>query len=497
MTTNSGISPFPVILQLGDQFYDQVQAVKFPKAQARFLNSELADELGVLADSKATSVEWAKYFHRFEPLPNNLNQHLALRYHGHQFRKYNPELGDGRGFMYAQFRTDSNQLLDLNTKGSGTTPYSRKGDGRLTLKGAIREVLAAEMLQSLGVHTNKVMAIFETGEELSGREEPGPIRSAVMTRLSHGHVRIGTFQRFVYLKDLASLKSLYDYSCQYLFPEENLLQLDEPDRMKRFFEVVCLRQARLAAELMMTGFVHGVLNTDNINITGECFDYGLFRFLEEYNPFLIAARFDPAGMYAYGHQPQAIFWNLKQMAVCLKTLDPKFDPLETLKSFNQNFSQCTLDVFLKRLNLKSNGPELDDQLLSSFFSFMRQKNVMFEQTFFDLHSGFNFGVDLGTESGSKNGFQVSDEGRINIEKLERSPQKKAYLTPLFHDLFSNIIKHQPAIPELVNSVYFKQQKPCTLFKAELEEIWTAIHEKDNWQLFENKIQEIRSFRGIY
>ena len=120
---------------------------------------------------------------------------LALRYHGHQFRVYNPEIGDGRGFLYAQLRDGLDRLLDLATKGSGTTPYSRRGDGRLTLKGGVREILATEMLEALGVNTSKSFSLIETGEELMRGDEPSPTRSAVLVRLSHSHIRIGTFQR--------------------------------------------------------------------------------------------------------------------------------------------------------------------------------------------------------------------------------------------------------------------------------------------------------------
>src|SRR5206468_8151249 len=135
----------------------------------------------------------------FEPLPDNLREPLALRYHGHQFRVYNPEIGDGRGFLFAQMRSGDGRLLDLGTKGSGRTPWSRFGDGRLTLKGGVREVLAAEMLEALGVPTSRAFSLIETGEALTRGDEPSPTRSAVLTRLSWSHIRFGTFQRLAYL----------------------------------------------------------------------------------------------------------------------------------------------------------------------------------------------------------------------------------------------------------------------------------------------------------
>ena len=178
------------ILELGDAFYDAVEPARFPGCEPRFLNRRWAERVGLELDDEG----WARHFCRFEPLPDNLKQPLALRYHGHQFRVYNPDIGDGRGFTFAQLRDDRGRLIDLGTKGSGQTPYSRTADGRLTLKGGVREVLATEMLEALGVNTSKTFALFETGEELVRGDEPSPTRSSVLTRLSHGHIRTGTFQ---------------------------------------------------------------------------------------------------------------------------------------------------------------------------------------------------------------------------------------------------------------------------------------------------------------
>ena len=143
--------PEPKILELGSDFYDPVAAADFPKCTPRFLNKHVAEQVGL----ELSEDDWAGHFCRFEPLPDNLTEPLALRYHGHQFRVYNPDIGDGRGFLFAQLRDDRGRLLDLGTKGSGQTPYSRHADGRLTLKGGVREVLATEMLEALGVNTSR------------------------------------------------------------------------------------------------------------------------------------------------------------------------------------------------------------------------------------------------------------------------------------------------------------------------------------------------------
>ncbi|MGB3927522.1 MAG: protein adenylyltransferase SelO family protein, partial [Sphingobium sp.] len=238
-----------------------VAAADFPQTILRFRNDGAAASVGLdgLSDD-----EWIAHFGRFVPLEGSLPQPLALRYHGHQFRHYNPDIGDGRGFLFAQLRDADERLLDLGTKGSGQTPYSRFGDGRLTLKGGVREILATEMLEALGVNTSKTFSLIETGEALERNDEPSPTRGAVLVRLSHSHIRIGSFQRAAFLDDTALLERLTDYALTRLYGET---AGDNPPA--QLLGRVVERTADLATSYMIAGFVHGVLNSDNINVTGE------------------------------------------------------------------------------------------------------------------------------------------------------------------------------------------------------------------------------------
>src|SRR5690606_30710736 len=185
------------------------------------------------------------------------------------------------------------RLLDLGTKGSGTTPWSRGGDGRLTLKGGVREVLASAMLEALGVSTSKAFSLIETGETLRRADEPAPARGAVLVRLSHSHIRIGTFQRLAALRDQANLARLARHCIVHYYPA--IADLPEDRQVPAFMGAVAEKVAETGARWTAAGFVHGVLNTDNINITGESFDYGPWRFLPTYQPGLTAASFDPGG----------------------------------------------------------------------------------------------------------------------------------------------------------------------------------------------------------
>src|SRR3954471_11379169 len=229
----SEYGPDPAILSLGSDFFDQVEPARFPKAIPRFLNRKAAEQVGL---ANLDDPSWEAHFCRFEPLPDNLPQPLALRYHGHQFRVYNPEIGDGRGFTFAQIRDGDGRLLDLGTKGSGQTPYSRHADGRLTLKGGVREVLATEMLEALCVNTSKSFALFETGEPLERGDEPSPTRSSVLTRLSHGHVRIGTFQRLAFFGQTENVKKLVRYCLENLYSEA--AEADDAANALRLFDLV-------------------------------------------------------------------------------------------------------------------------------------------------------------------------------------------------------------------------------------------------------------------
>lgn len=473
--------PIP-ILSLGEAFYSPVRAAQFPKIQPRYLNKNAALCVGLkLEDDSA----WIRHFANFHPLPNNLMQPLALAYHGHQFRHYNPDLGDGRGFLYAQLQSRQEfppRWLDLGTKGSGQTPYSRGGDGRLTLKGAVREALATEQLESLGVNTSKTFAIFETGEALSRNDEPSPTRSAVLTRLSHGHIRFGSFQRLAYLKQVENIHSLLVYCIQLYFPEltPQALPTTVPDAhsAELFLIEVIRRSAKLCAQWMIAGFVHGVLNTDNMNITGESFDYGPYRFLPNFDPQFTAAYFDQQGLYSYGNQPNAVYWNLKQFALALRYAYPTLDVEKCLAAFGEVFRQAVKTYFLQRLNITAKADtdlHKQDELLTSFFKALESSGLDFAQVFYDFHSGH--------QPGEKK------------QRWELSKNASTYSSPEFTKLTKELENFVTKCTTLQNHAYFQLREPCTLLIDEIEAIWQPIASTDNWDLFNQKISQIRLFRS--
>src|SRR3954467_14004375 len=366
MPVSSAYRPAPRFPELGPEFADPVRAEAFPKTILRFRNDRAAATVGLdtLADD-----EWIAHFGRFQPLPGNIDPPLAQRYHGHQFRVYNPELGDGRGFTFAQMReAGTGRLLDLGTKGSGRTPWSRSGDGRLTLKGGVREVLATAMLEALGVPTSRSFSLIETGEALERGDEPSPTRSAVLVRLSHGHVRFGSFQRHAFFERPDRIGALTDHVIANYYPELE----GANDRPTAMLGAVVARYARLTARWMAAGFVHGVLNTDNMNMTGESFDYGPYRFLPHNDPNFTAAYFDHAGLYSFGRQPEAVFWNLQQLAGSL-SLVTGTDPLvDALNAFGPAYRRELMAAMLRRLGVKRRGEEDDAALVQAVFQGMAE-----------------------------------------------------------------------------------------------------------------------------
>ena len=374
--------PAPEILSVAPWLGDVVAPADFPQTVLRWRNDRAAATVGL---DGLTDDAWVRHFGRFAPLADNLPAPLALRYHGHQFRSYNPEIGDGRGFLFAQMRDGAGRLMDLGTKGSGQTPWSRFGDGRLTLKGAVREIMATEMLEALGANTSKTFSVIETGEALERGDEPSPTRSAVLVRLSHGHIRIGSFQRLAALEEPEHLAALVDYALAQ-FPGP-LPPADAPGRDAPavvLLHQVVERLADMAASYVAAGFVHGVLNSDNMNVSGESFDYGPWRWLPRWDGAFTAAYFDHQGLYAFARQAEAIHWNCMQLAIALRTLVEAAPLIAALDRFEALYLARLQARVLWRLGRGSLGAEADAALVAAAGAAMRESGEM-PDMFFHRH----------------------------------------------------------------------------------------------------------------
>ena len=467
MPVTDAYRPDPRFQRLGPEFADPVSPADFPEAIIRFRNRRASASVGLDA---LTDEEWRAHLARFEALPDNQATPLAMRYHGHQFRVYNPDLGDGRGFLFAQLReTPGDRLLDLGTKGSGRTPWSRGGDGRLTLKGGVREVLATAMLEALGVPTSRSFSLIETGEGLQRNDEPSPTRSAVLTRLSHSHIRFGTFQRHAALErpDLIAILIGHVIECYY----PTLAGAADP--AAALLEAVVDRAAVLTARWMTAGFVHGVLNTDNMNITGESFDYGPYRFLPRNDPNFVAAYFDSAGLYSFGRQPEAVFWNLRQLAGAL-SLAAETQPLvDALNRFSAAYRAALSAAMVGRLGLAPRGADHDVDLANCAFRALAEggEALRWEPFFFDWVCG------------------MASEARAM-----RGPRSSLYAGEAFTAFRAILAQYQPLRPGRLAHDYFARTEPEELLYDEIEALWAEIGQRDDWTAFEAKLAGIEAAR---
>lgn len=451
-------TPATDIMTLPD-LADPVEAAEFPAHIVRFRNDRWAADVGLdgLDDAR-----WIAHFGRFRPLEGSLAQPLALRYHGHQFRVYNPDIGDGRGFLFAQMRDSRGRLMDLGTKGSGQTPYSRFGDGRLTLKGGVREVLATEMLEALGVPTSKTFSLIETGEALMRNDEPSPTRSSVLVRLSHSHIRIGSFQRAAALGDEGLLRALVDYALIRLYEVQ---PAGAP--CAQLLNLVVERTADLAASYMIAGFVHGVLNSDNINITGESFDYGPWRFTPYWEPGFTAAYFDHQGLYAFARQAEAIHWDVAQLAIALRQIVDVEPLIAALERFPGLYSEAMRRRFCWRLGIAQPEHERASRLVEDAVKAMTGHRVMIDRFFFDWRGGRLRNEDAqGRYDGELwNGLRECLDGLEN-ERASDHP-------------------------------YWNEPHPCSMHIEEVEAIWLAIDQEDDWSPFHSKIERIGAMRAAH
>jgi uncharacterized protein YdiU (UPF0061 family) len=466
--------PDPRLTALGEDFAVPVEPADFPQAVVRYRNQRAAASVGL---DTLDAEEWIAAFARFEPLPGNQPRPLATRYHGHQFRNYNPQIGDGRGFVYAQMREGGEadgRLLDLGTKGSGQTPFSRFGDGRLTLKGGVREVLATEMLEALGVPTSKSFALVETGEQLQRGDEPSPTRSSVLTRLSWSNVRFGTFQRHAYFNRPDLVGALCDHVIGLYYPE--LAPLEGEARVAALLAAVVARTARLTARWMAAGFVHGVLNTDNMNINGESFDYGPYRFLPRNDAGFTAAYFDETGLYAFGRQPGAVFWNLQQLAGTFSLVCAAEPLVEALNGFAAAYAAELAGAVVGRLGLRPAGAEADAALAAAAFAALAEggEALRWEPFFFDW-----FG------------------GRASEARALAGPRAAVYAGEAGTAFRALLAGFEPDRPERLEQPAFQAREPEELLYDEIEAIWARIAEADDWSAFEAKLARIGAAREAY
>lgn len=304
---------------------------------------------------------------------------LAMAYAGHQFGGFVPQLGDGRALLLGEILSAKGERFDLHLKGSGRTPFSRGGDGRAWLGPVLREYIMGEAMHALDIPTTRALAAVATGDPVY-REEPRP--GAVLTRVARSHVRVGTYEYFAARRDTEALHLLSEYVIARHYPEAR--QSDKPFRT--LLEGVIQRQAELIARWLAVGFIHGVMNTDNMSIAGETIDYGPCAFMDAYHPESVYSSIDRGGRYAYGNQPHIAHWNLMRLAECLMPLfndDPQKaleEAQSVIDTFPDRFKAARLERFRAKLGLATALPG-DEGLIADLLQLMAGCRADFTNAF--------------------------------------------------------------------------------------------------------------------
>jgi serine/tyrosine/threonine adenylyltransferase len=464
----------PAIENLGADYYDDVVAAEFPQQILRFRNDDLLVQLG-LDPATVSDRDFTEAFGKFD---NPSHPFLALRYHGYQFGEYNPGLGDGRGFLYGQVRGVDGELYDFGTKGSGRTPYSRGGDGMLTLKGGVREVLAAEALHRMGVKTSRCLSMVETGLDLWRGDEPSPTRSSVMVRFSRSHIRFGTFERLNYLKRKDLIQKLLDHVIEYYY--SHLSAIDPKDLYTQFYTELVQRVAELVAQWMAAGFCHAVLNTDNMSITGESFDYGPFAFLPSYNPDFTAAYFDHYGRYSYGNQPGICKLNLELLQQPLGAIIDSAEMTTALAKFEGYYFPHYKKLMLRKLGFEGETTPVRDELLVATLQLLSDTQVGYHQFFFDVSQAFKLRWIKDINS-------ILNETQLMPEVVNSSGYHQ--WLQVYHQALSDLPESEF---NSVGSILDKSNPRTILLRPQIEAIWEPIAQENNWEPFNELLVKIRA-----
>ncbi|NOI73148.1 protein adenylyltransferase SelO [Vibrio owensii] len=334
-------------------------------------NGEFAQQFGLPATENEELLNvfaGQKEFAPFAP--------LAMKYAGHQFGVYNPDLGDGRGLLLAEMQHQDGTWFDIHLKGAGLTPYSRMGDGRAVLRSTIREYLCSEAMAGLCIPTTRALGMMDSDTPVYREKmEYG----ALLIRVAETHIRFGHFEHFFYTNQLAEQKLLADKVIEWHFPECS--QVEKP--YAAMFEFVVEKTAEMIAYWQAYGFAHGVMNTDNMSILGQTFDYGPFGFLDDYDPNYICNHSDYQGRYAFEQQPRIALWNLSALAHSLSPLVQRDDLEAALGKFEVRLSQKFSKLMRAKLGLHTKVDE-DGRLFEAMFELLNQNKADYTRFFREL-----------------------------------------------------------------------------------------------------------------
>jgi uncharacterized protein YdiU (UPF0061 family) len=367
--------------RLPETFYARVTPAAVPEPELIAWNGELARQLGARAEHYSDK-ELAEIFSGQRLLPGS--EPIAMAYAGHQFGSFVPRLGDGRALLLGEVLDASGSRNDIQLKGSGRTPFSRRGDGKSPLGPVLREYIVSEALHHLGMPTTRSLAAVATGEQVY-REKALP--GAILTRVASSHIRVGTFEYFAAQNDLDNLKRLTDYAIRRHFPEVQ----NDSETFLRFFRKVGEAQVELVTGWLALGFIHGVMNTDNMSIAGESIDFGPCAFMDRFRFDQVFSSIDRFGRYSYSNQTQIALWNLSRLGGCLLLLVDEGSKNEATKTLNQElegfrtlFEQRHTVKMLEKLGLFDGEHPEDRELIQKWLRYLEAENLDYTLSFREL-----------------------------------------------------------------------------------------------------------------
>jgi len=396
-------------LSLPDIFYSKTKAENFPKLEILFKNKYLMDTLNINYKNFDNLL--------LDTINNKQINSFSQAYAGHQFGHFTI-LGDGRATLLGEHINDNKERFDIQLKGSGKTPYSRNGDGKGTLKSMLREYIVSEAMYNLNIKTTRSLAILNTGQKIQREtyEEGG-----ILVRVAKSHIRVGTFQLASLSKKQNDIKDLLDYSINRLYPEI----LNEKNIYLKFFEKITDSQINLIVNWQRVGFIHGVMNTDNMSLSGETIDYGPCAFLDEYNPNKVFSSIDKNGRYAFNNQPKIALWNLARLAETFLHLIDSNENIaikkveNILKKYESKYNDLWLEMMKNKIGIYEDH-EKDKELIKELLDLMQIFKLDYTNTF----------IEIENDNLKKFDFMNQWIAKLNLRKnINKKNKKTKYTNP--------------------------------------------------------------------
>ena len=469
--------------RLSNTFKQHIEPVTVKNPELVLMNQDLAKELN-LDFSKINKKELSAIF-TGNILPEGSNA-IAQAYAGHQFGHFTM-LGDGRAVLIGEHLTNTNKRYDVQFKGSGKTAFSKNGDGRAALGPMLREYIISEAMHSLDIPTTRSLAVAKTGEKIM---RDTPLQGAILTRVASSHIRVGTFQYVAARNKKGELEILLNYVVKRHYPE----LIDSKNKALDLLNVLIDKQIDLVVDWMRVGFIHGVMNTDNMTISGETIDYGPCAFMDTYDPKTVFSSIDKMGRYAYCNQPAITKWNLSRFAECLIPLiDEDEDKAvksatELIETFGEKYEKKWLNMMRKKLGLF--GVENEDKfLIVDLLTWMHQKKVDYTNTFCHL-------MDL---TPKKN--QLYDDNDLmhwkkrwkeRLSKNKSTPKKYLELMKKNNPL---VIPRNHKVEEALKAAEKKDLKPLTQLIEIIKDPYTKKSDILDYQIPNNSDKKYQTFCG--